>query len=188
MKNKTTTWAIDPLHSEVLFKIKHLVISTVTGSFNKFEGRAVSQGEGFDDAKVYFSIDVASIDTNQAQRDQHLREGDFFSADLYPKITFESTSFVHKGGNEFKMAGNLTMKGVTKPVELNVEYGGSQRSLQGVVKHGFEVTGIINRKEFGMAWNVVTDAGNLGLGEDIKLVANIQVSELVEEMKPAAAN
>lgn len=180
MSNKTT-WVIDPLHSEVLFKIKHLVISTVTGSFRKFDGRVVTDGEDFKNADVSLTIDVKSIDTNQAQRDQHLQGGDFFQADAYPNITFQSTSFVHKAGSEYKMIGNLTMKGVTKPVELNVEYGGSQRSLQGVVKHGFEVTGIINRKEFGMAWNAVTDAGNLGLGEDIKLVANIQISKLVEE-------
>jgi polyisoprenoid-binding protein YceI len=177
---KLTTWVIDPLHSEVQFKIRHLVISTVTGSFNKFEGRAVTEGEGFANAKVYFTIDVKSIDTNQAQRDAHLQNSDFFGADLYPQITFESTSFVNTGDNRFKMIGDLTLKDVTKSVELNVEYGGSQRSMQGVVKHGFEVTGIINRKEFGMTWNLVTDTGNLGLGEDIKLVANIQVSELVE--------
>jgi polyisoprenoid-binding protein YceI len=180
--NKLTTWVIDPLHSEVIFKIRHLVISTVTGSFRSFEGRAVSEGEGFNNAKVYLKIDVKSIDTNQAQRDVHLRDGDFFSADLYPHITFESTSFVSTGGSNFVMVGNLTLKGVTKSVELNVEYGGSQRSAQGVIKHGFEVTGVINRADFGMTWNVLTDTGNLGLGEDIKVVANIQVSELVESL------
>src|SRR6188768_1147526 len=138
MKN-LTTWVIDPLHSDVIFKIKHLVISTVTGSFRKFEGRAVSEGEGFENAKVSLTIDVKSIDTNQPQRDQHLQNGDFFAADLYPQITFESTSFVNAGDNRFKMIGDLTLKDVTKSVELNVEYGGSQRSMQGIVKHGFEV-------------------------------------------------
>jgi polyisoprenoid-binding protein YceI len=185
MKN-LKTWVIDPLHSDVIFKIKHLVISTVTGSFRKFEGRAISEGEGFENAKVSLAIDVKSIDTNQPQRDQHLQNGDFFAADLYPQITFESTSFVNAGGSHFKMIGDLTLKGVTKSVELNVEYGGSQRSLQGVIKHGFEVTGTINRKEFGMTWNALTDTGNLGLGEDIKLVANIQVSELAEALKETA--
>jgi polyisoprenoid-binding protein YceI len=177
----TTTWVIDPLHSEVQFKIKHLVISTVTGSFNQFEGKVITEGADFKNAKVNFEIDVKSVDTNQVQRDQHLLNGDFFESDVYPKITFESTSFLHKGGSEYKMVGNLTMKGVTRPVELNVEYGGSQNSVQGVLKHGFEVTGIINRKEFGMTWNKLTDTGNLGLGEDIKLSANIQVAKLVEE-------
>lgn len=179
MKN-LKTWIIDPLHSDIIFKIRHLVISTVTGSFRKFEGRAVSEGEGFENAKISLTIEVKSIDTNQAQRDLHLQNGDFFSADLYPQITFESTSFTRISGSDFKMVGDLTLKGVKKSIELNVEYGGSQRSAQGVVKHGFEVIGTINRKEFGMDWNVLTDTGNLGLGEDIKLVANIQVSELVE--------
>ncbi len=177
---KSTIWVIDPMHSEVLFKIKHLVISTVTGSFRKFEGKVITEGEGFDNAKVNFTIDVKSIDTNQDQRDGHLQSGDFFSADLYPEIIFESTSFVKTSGNDYKMVGNLTLKGVTKPIELNVEYGGSENDGHGNAKHGFEVTGIINRKEFGMTWNKLTDTGGLGLGEDIKLIANIQVAQLVE--------
>ena len=177
----TKTWVIDPMHSEVLFKIKHLVISTVTGSFRKFEGQVVTQGDNFNDARVTIAIDVKSIDTNQPQRDGHLQTGDFFSADQYPQITFESSSFKKTDGNEYKMTGNLTLKGVTKPVELNVEYGGSENNGHGVIKHGFEVTGIINRNKFGMAWNKLTDTGGLGLGEDIKLIANIQVAELVEE-------
>lgn len=176
----TTTWVIDPMHSEVLFKIKHLVISTVTGSFRKFEGQATTEGEDFDNAKVLFEIDVKSVDTNQPQRDEHLQNGDFFSADLYPKITFESTSFKNVGGSNYTMTGSLSLKGVTKPVELNVEYGGSENNGHGVIKHGFEVTGTINRKEFGMTWNKLTDTGGLGLGEDIKLIANVQVAELVE--------
>ncbi len=180
MSNKTT-WVIDPLHSEVLFKIKHLVISTVTGSFQKFDGKLVTEGEDFKNANVSVTIDVKSVDTNQAQRDQHLQSGDFFQADVYPHITFQSASFVHKAGNEYKMSGKLTMKGVTKLIELDVEYGGSENNGHGVIKHGFEVTGVVNRKEFGMSWNKLTDSGGLGLGEDIKLVANIQVSKLLEE-------
>lgn len=125
--------------------------------------------------------DVKSIDTNQAQRDGHLQSGDFFAVDLYPQIVFESTSFLNESGSDYKMGGNLTLRGVTKPIELNVEYGGSEDNGHGILKHGFEVTGIVNRKEFGMTWNKLTDAGGLGLGEDIKLIANIQVEELVEE-------
>jgi len=169
------------MHSEVMFKIKHLVISNVTGSFRKFEGKVITDGDSLDNSKVFFTIDVASIDTNQPQRDGHLQTGDFFSADQYPTIEFESTSFTHAGGNDYKMAGNLTMKGVTKPVTLTVEYGGAEDNGHGVLKRGFEVTGTINRIEFGMTWNKLTDTGGLGLGEDIKLVANIQVAELVEE-------
>lgn len=176
-----TTWVIDTIHSDVLFKIKHLVISNVTGSFKKFEGKIVTQEENFNNAKVYFTIDVKSIDTNQAQRDGHLQSSDFFASDLYPEITFESTSFVNVVGSDYRMDGNLTLRGVTKPIELNVEYGGSEDSGHGILKHGFEITGIVNRKEFGMTWNKLTDTGGLGLGEDIKLVANIQISKLVNE-------
>lgn len=176
-----TTWVIDPMHSDVQFKIKHLVISTVTGSFRKFEGGAVTQGDDFTNASVHFTIEVKSIDTNQAQRDEHLQNGDFFAADLYPKIFFESTSFVKKSGSTFNMTGNLTLKGVTKPVELHVEYGGSENNGHGIIKHGFEVNGIVNRAEFGMTWNKLTDTGGLGLGEDIRLIANIQVSRLEQE-------
>ncbi|MET4082644.1 polyisoprenoid-binding protein YceI [Pedobacter sp. UYP30] len=183
----TKTWVVDPMHSDVLFKIKHLVISTVTGSFKKFEGKITSEIEGFNNAKINFEIDVNSIDTNQDQRDEHLKSGDFFEANLYPKITFESTAFVKTEGSDYKLNGNLTMKGVTKPISLNVEYGGSEDNGHGVIKHGFEVTGIVNRKEFGMTWNKLTDSGGLGLGEDIKLIANIQVAELVETaVEPAA--
>ena len=179
MTNKTT-WVIDPTHSDVQFKIKQLVITTVTGSFRTFEGGATTEGDDFNHAKIHLSIDVKSIDTNQAQRDGHLQTGDFFAADLYPTITFESTSFV-KRGSDYKMTGNLTLRGVTKPVELNVEYGGSENDGHGHIKHGFEVTGTVNRKEFGMTWNKLTDTGGLGLGEDIKLIANIQVLKLEEE-------
>ncbi len=179
----TTTWVIDTAHSDVLFKIKHLVISNVTGSFKKFAGNIIKEGDDFNNAKVNFTIDVKSIDTNQAQRDGHLQSGDFFSADVYPEISFESTSFVNIKANDYKMIGNLTMKGVTKPVELNVEYGGSEDNGHGILKHGFEITGIVNRIEFGMTWNKLTDTGGLGLGENIKLIANIQVSKLEEAVE-----
>lgn len=179
MKNKTT-WAIDPVHSEVLFKIKHLVISSVTGSFRKFEGNVISEGADFSNAKFSLKIDVKSIDTNQSQRDEHLQSGDFFEADTYPEITFESTSFLKVDTNNYKMIGNLTLKCATKPIELNVEYGGFENDGHGNVKHGFEITGTVNRKEFGMSWNKITDKGGLGLGEDVKLIANIQISKIVE--------
>lgn len=179
----STTWVIDPIHSDISFKIKHLVISTVTGSFRKFDGQIVGKRDDFNGAKVHFTINVKSIDTNQAQRDAHLQSGDFFEADSYPEITFDSTSFLKTTDGDYKMVGNLTMKGVTKPVELNVEYGGSEDNGHGIFKHGFEVTGTVNRMEFGMTWNKLTDSGGLGLGENIRLIANIQVAELVEELE-----
>ncbi|MEO5890265.1 MAG: YceI family protein [Ferruginibacter sp.] len=179
MINKTT-WAIDPLHSEVLFKVKHLVITTVTGRFNKFDGALITEEDDFSNSKVTFSIDVKSIDTNQAQRDAHLQNSDFFSADLYPTISFESTAFEKSNQTDYKMLGNLTMKRVTKAIALNVEYNGSEDNGHGILKHGFEVIGVINRKEFGITWNKLTETGNLGLSEDIKLIANIQIAKLEE--------
>lgn len=174
----TTTWAIDPMHSEVLFKVKHLVISTVTGSFKTFTGTAITDGENFDNAAIQFSLDVNSIDTRQESREAHLKSADFFDAELFPDIRFTSTSFTKTDDDQYKMKGDLTMKGVTKPVVLNVEYGGTENDLYGTKKIGFEITGKINRKEFGLTYNALTETGGLALGEDIKLIANIQVAQL----------
>jgi polyisoprenoid-binding protein YceI len=174
-----TKWVIDPLHTEIQFKVKHLVISTVTGAFKKFSGEVNSETGDFDNASVRFNIDVNSVDTNQPQRDAHLKNSDFFEADKYPEISFESTSFKKISGDEYKLAGDLTMRGVTKPVALKVEFGGSAKDLQGNIKYGFEVTGTINRKEFGVSFNPLTETGGLALGEDIKLVANIQLAQAV---------
>ncbi|MGN6540003.1 MAG: YceI family protein [Ginsengibacter sp.] len=180
MENRTT-WAIDPMHSEMLFKIKHLVISTVTGSFKKFQGTAITSGNDFNNAKVNFTIDVNSIDTNEPHRDEHLLSSDFFESAAYPQIKFQSTSFTKESEGDYKMTGNLTIKEVTKPVVLNVEYGGSEKDMYGNIKHGFEITGNINRKDFGMSYNALTEAGGLTLGEEVKVIANIQVARLVEK-------
>ncbi len=176
-----TKWAIDPMHSEVQFKIKHLVISTVTGSFKKFEGTIVRNGEDFTGADVNFEIDVASIDTNQPKRDEHLKSRDFFDVETYPKISFTSTSFL-KSGEDYKIIGNLTIRNITKTIELDVEYGGFQKDIEGNMKHGFEVTGKIKRKEFDMNFNALTETGGLTLGEEVKLIANIQVANHQTEL------
>ncbi|SDL17969.1 YceI family protein [Siphonobacter aquaeclarae] len=173
-----TQWGVDPLHSEVQFKVKHLVISTVTGAFNSFSGGAVSKDGSLEGAEVHFTIDVNSIDTNQSQRDEHLRAGDFFDTTNHPQITFKSTSFTKVKGDLYKLVGDLTIKGVTKSVEVDAEYGGTAKDAWGNTKIGFEVTGKINRKEFGLTYNAVTETGGLALGEDIKLIANIQLAEV----------
>ena len=134
-------WTVDPTHSEVHFKIKHLVISTVTGSFKKFEGGLESSQDDFSDAKINFTIDAASIDTNNEQRDGHLKSGDFFDAEKYPEIKFVSNSITKKTGDEFLLKGDVTIRDVTKPVELNVEYGGQTQDLYGQTKAGFDATG-----------------------------------------------
>lgn len=173
-----TKWAVDPLHSEVQFKVKHLVISTVTGSFNNFTGGATTNDDfsDFSGAEIHFSLDVNSIDTNQAQRDEHLKSAEFFDAETYPHISFLSTSFQKVKGDVYKLTGNLTMKGITKPVEVTAEYGGSAKDAYGNTKIGFEVAGVVNRKEFGLTYNALTETGGLALGEDIKLIANIQLA------------
>ena len=171
-----TTWILDPTHSEAHFKVKHLVISTVTGTFKTFEGNLETDNEDFTDAEFSISLDVNSIDTNQEQRDEHLKSADFFNAEQYPKITFKSTSF-KKNGDDYELAGDLTIKDVTKSIKLNVEYGGTATDSYGNLKAGFEVTGKINRKEYGLTMHAVTEAGAIVVGEDIKLIINAQFSK-----------
>ncbi|TKB98551.1 YceI family protein [Pedobacter cryophilus] len=169
-------WVLDPMHSEVQFKVKHLVISTVTGTFKIFEGSLETTSEDFSGANIEFSLDVNSIDTNQGDRDNHLKSADFFNAEQYPAIKFKSTSFT-KDGDDYKLDGHLTIKDVTKPVSLKAEFGGIATDFYGNVKAGFEVTGKINRKEFGLTWDGITEAGSIVVGEDIKLAINVQFAK-----------
>ena len=175
------TWNIDPMHSEIQFKVKHLVISTVTGSFQKFSGKLEATQEDLTDAKISFQADINSITTGNEQRDGHLKSDDFFGAEKFPKLTFESTSFEKKSDNQYHLKGNLTIKGITKPVTLEVEYGGTAEDMYGNTKAGFELIGKINRKDFGLIWNGVTEAGGVVVSNEVKLLMNIQVAKLVEE-------
>ncbi|WP_428329612.1 YceI family protein [Mucilaginibacter sp.] len=172
-----TKWSIDPMHSEVQFKVKHLVISTVSGFFKSFEGSLETESEDFDGASISFSLNIDSIDTNQSQRDEHLKSAEFFDAAQYPTIDFKSTSFTKTGDDEFELVGDLTVKGITKSVKLAAEYGGQTNDFYGNTKAGFEVTGKINRKEFGLTWDGVTEAGSIVVGEDIKLLINVQFAK-----------
>jgi polyisoprenoid-binding protein YceI len=171
-----TNWLIDPMHSEVHFKVKHLVISTVTGTFKSFEGALETSAADFQDASIQFSMDVNSIDTNQEQRDVHLKSADFFDAEQFPKISFKSTSF-KKDGDDYVLTGDLTLKNVTKQVKLDVEFGGVATDFYGNEKAGFELTGKISRKEFGLTWDGITEAGAIVVGDDIKLSMNIQLAK-----------
>jgi polyisoprenoid-binding protein YceI len=172
-----TKWAIDAMHSEVHFKVKHLVISTVTGSFKNFSGNASFDGDNLENGHIEFTLDTNSIDTNQEQRDGHLKSGDFFDVANFPEIKFVSTSFKKIKDDHYKVAGNLTMKGVTKPVEVDAEYGGTAKDGYGNTKMGFEISGTIHRKDFGLSWNAATEAGGVVVGEDVKLIANIQLAK-----------
>jgi polyisoprenoid-binding protein YceI len=170
-----TKWAIDTTHSEVQFKVKHLVIATVTGSFKNFSGSLETEEDGFEGAAAEFTIDVNSIDTNQPQRDAHLKSDDFFSAALYKDLTFRNGQLV-KEGNELVLVGDLTIRDVTKKVKLNVEYGGTVVDPYGNTKAGFEINGKINRKDFGLTWSAVTEAGGVVVGDEVKLHLNIEVA------------
>ena len=172
-----TKWVIDPMHSEVQFKVKHLVISTVSGFFKSFEGELITDGDDFENAEVNFSLDINSIDTNQSQRDEHLKSAEFFDAEKYPKISFKSTSLTKTDDEEYELTGDLTIKDVTKPVKLNAEFGGSAADFYGNTKAGFEISGKINRKDFGLTWDGVTEAGSVVVGEDIKLLINVQFAK-----------
>lgn len=178
----TTKWVLDPTHSEIQFKIKHLVISTVTGSFKTFAGTAETTGHDFESAQVRFSADINSIDTNQEQRDQHLKSPDFFDAQTYPQLTFESTGLRKTGGDTYTLEGNLTIKDVTRPVSFDVEYGGAATDFYGNEKAGFEVSGKISRKDFNLTWSAVTEAGAIVVGDDVKLLASVQFAKVKEEV------
>lgn len=168
-----TRWVVDPTHSEVHFKVKHLVISTVTGTFKVFDGSLETENEDFTEADISFTLDVNSIDTNQSQRDEHLRSADFFDVAKFPFIKFQSVSF-EKDGDDYELLGNLTIKDVTRPVRLAVEFGGSATDFYGNLKAGFEVSGKINRKDFGLTWDGITEAGAIVVGDEIKLNVNLQ--------------
>jgi len=172
-----TKWILDPTHSEVNFKAKHLVISTVSGKFRKFDGTVETESDNsFNSAKVDFTIDVTSIDTNQDPRDEHLRSADFFDAANHPTITFKSTSFKTKNNedDEFVLAGDLTIRGITKPIEVDVEFGGTTTDAYGNFKAGFEVSGKVSRKEFGLNWNAITEAGSVVVGDLIRFQISVQ--------------
>lgn len=173
----TTIWALDPTHSEIQFKVKHMMISSVSGEFSEFEAKLETEGEDFTTAKVYFNADINSINTKNEQRDEHLKSPDFFDAAAYPVLSFEGSGLQHKSGNDYILKGNLTLKGETKPVELDVEFAGSIKDPYGFTRAGFEVSGKINRKDFGLSWSALTEAGGMVVGDEVKLSANIEFTK-----------
>lgn len=169
------TYKIDAAHSEITFKVKHLVISTVSGSFSKFDATMESSNPDFSDAKISFEADVNSISTNNEQRDEHLKGADFFQSEQNPKITFQSTSFKKKGNNEYELNGDLTIFNVTKPVSLKAEYGGNVLDPWGQHKEGFEIEGKIKRSDFGLKWNALTEAGGAVVSDEVRLILNVEM-------------
>ena len=170
----TTNWALEPTHSELQFKVRHMMISNVTGSFGKFNGTVTTEGDDLTTAKVNFNIDVDSISTNNEQRDGHLKSADFFDAANHPQLVFESTEMKKESDENYKLHGNLTMRGVTKPVVLDVEYGGTINDPWGYTRAGFTIEGKVNRKDFGLAWSALTETGGLVVGDDVKIHGNVE--------------
>ena len=169
----TTQWALDPTHSELQFKVKHLMITTVTGSLKTISATLASEGDDFEGAKVSFEAEISSIDTGNTDRDNHLKSGDFFDAEQFPKVTFESTS-VTKDGDDYILNGNLTIKDTTKPVKLNAEFGGIATDPWGNTKAGFTLSGKINRTDFGLTWNAALETGGVMVSEEVKIAGELQ--------------
>lgn len=169
-------YKIDNLHSEIKFKVKHLMISNVTGEFKKFDATIESEDESFNGASVKFEADIESINTNQEQRDTHLKSADFFDSEKFPKMEFVSTE-VKNVNDTLKIKGNLTIKDITKEIELEGEIGGTMVDFYGQTKVGFDITGKISRKEFGLMWDAVTEAGGVVVGDEVKLMISVQFTK-----------
>lgn len=170
-----TKWIADIAHSEIQFKVKHLMITTVTGYFKKFNLGVTTEDEDFATLEdVVFIIESASVDTNNNDRDTHLRSSDFFDSGMYSEIKFNSTSYQHSGG-EGKLTGYLVIRGISKPVSIDIEFGGIVTDPYGQTKAGFTVNGKINRKEFGLTWGALTEAGNVVVGDEVKIHGEIQL-------------
>ena len=177
-----TKWALDPIHSEVVFKIKHLMISTVTGHFKKFDLAVETETGDFSSVKkLEFTAYVDSITTHNDQRDGHLKSADFFNAEQFPQLKFIGKKY-DVNDDEGSITGELTLHGVTKPLTLKVEFGGIVQDPYGQTKAGFTVTGKLNRKDFGLSWGTVTETGNVVLSDEVKINAEIQLVKQVEKL------
>jgi polyisoprenoid-binding protein YceI len=180
----TTKWVIDAAHSEIRFKVKHLMVTNVTGEFSNFSGSVNAKSRDFSDANIHFTADINSVTTGNEQRDQHLKGPDFFDAEKFPQLSFDSTSLRHKDEDEYELKGNLTIKNVTKSITLKAHFGGIAVDPWGNTKAGFTLEGKLNRKEFGLEWQVITEAGGLLVGEEVKLMIEVQ---LLQEVPAEAA-
>jgi len=170
-----TKWKIDPSHSEIQFKVKHLMIASITGSFTSFDLSFETEDHDFTKAtKIDFSADVDSISTGNTQRDGHLKSGDFFSASEFSQITFKGTGS-EESENGYLLNGDLTIRGVTKPITLDVEQSGTVVDPYNQTKAGFSVTGKISRKEFGLSWSGTTESGSIIVGDEVSIACEVQL-------------
>lgn len=170
-----TKWSVDPTHTEITFKVKHLMITTVTGKFNEYGAEVETEGDEFHSAKkIEFSADINSIDTGNEQRNAHLRSSDFFNVEENPKLHFSGTKYVGNG-DEAKLYGNLTIAGITKPLVLDVEFGGIVKDPWGGERAGFSIKGKLSRKDFGMTYNAALEAGGVVVGDEVKINAEVEL-------------
>lgn len=176
-KAEASTWGVDVSHTNINFSVSHMVISETTGKFKAFEGSVESPSSDFNNAKISFTVDVNSINTDDEKRDGHLKSDDFFNAEKFPKMTFTSKSFKKVGGNKYKLVGDMTIRDVTKPVTFDVVYGGTVKDPWGNTKAGFKLAGKINRKEYGLKWTAALEAGGAVVGDEVSINANIELAK-----------
>jgi polyisoprenoid-binding protein YceI len=170
-----TKWVSDPTHSEIQFKVKHLMITTVTGYFREFSAAVETQGDDFSTAKIEFEAKTASVDTNQTDRDNHLRNSDFFDSEKFPVMKFKSSKMQKVDDDTFKLTGDLTIKDVNKPVTLNVEFGGTMKDPWGNNKAGFSLSGKINRKDWNLNWNAALETGGVLVSDEVRIFCEVQL-------------
>lgn len=170
-----TTWAFDKSHTKIGFSVTHLVITQVEGHFKEYEGSFVAPEEGFENAKINFSANIASIDTDNEKRDEHLKSDDFFNSEKFPKLRFEGKSFYKTNGNSYKLIGDLTIRDVTKEVELDVVHNGTVKDPWGNTKAGFSLEGVINRFDYNLKWDTAIETGGLVAGEDVTILGKLQL-------------
>lgn len=174
----TKNWVIDPTHSEIHFKVKHLMITNVTGSFDIFQATIKTEEEDFMRAKIDFTAEVDSVSTGNEQRDGHLKSADFFDAEKYPKISFTATNVENVDNDgSYELYGDLTIKEKTKNIKLDVEFGGVVKDAYGNIKAGFSINGKIKRKDFDLTWNAMTEAGGVVVSDDIRISCEVQLIE-----------
>jgi len=174
-KKEVKIWSIDQTHSSIQFAVKHMVISQAKGSFTNYTLKLETNGTEFSDAKIELEIDVKSINTASIDRDNHLRSADFFDIEKYPSIKFVSKSMYKINDEEYKLIGDITIKGITKSIEFKVNYGGQLIDPWGNVRAGFTLEGSINRFDFGLNWNTLLEAGGAVLDKIVKLHAEIEI-------------
>lgn len=172
-----SNWEIDKSHSKIGFSVSHLVISEVDGNFSEFDGSLVSTGADFENAKIEFSANTASINTDNEKRDNHLKADDFFGAEKFPKLTFVSKSFKKVDGKNYKLVGDLTIKDVTKEVELGVVLNGTIKDPWGNTKAGFTLKGEINRFDYNLKWSKALEAGGLVVGENVEIIGKLELAK-----------